>query len=171
MKSYRTIFSLAVLMMMSLLPGTGMEAAATDGQDYVFQVDDQFSRLAEKYYGTPLAYPAIVEATNARVSGGSGYVTITEPNHILVGQKLFVPAMDEVPEALLAEVPLGEGPMSEDVTVIEIEPSPEQLRLLAGLDSKGAPPELVNEVWLNSDPLKLADLRGKVVLVEFWTYG
>lgn len=24
--------------------------------------------------------------------------------------------------------------------------------------------------WINSDPLKAADLRGKVVLIEFWTY-
>lgn len=32
-------------------------------------------------------------------------------------------------------------------------------------------PELTNEVWINSRPLRLADLRGKVVLLEFWTYG
>ena len=32
-------------------------------------------------------------------------------------------------------------------------------------------PELHNEVWLNSDPLKLADLRGQVTIVEFWTFG
>jgi thiol-disulfide isomerase/thioredoxin len=25
--------------------------------------------------------------------------------------------------------------------------------------------------WLNSDPLSITDLRGKVVLVDFWTYG
>ena len=25
--------------------------------------------------------------------------------------------------------------------------------------------------WLNSEPLTLAGLRGKVVLIEFWTYG
>jgi hypothetical protein len=51
-------------------------------------------------------------------------------------------------------------------------PSEEQLRLLSSLESLGAAPELpVNEVWLNSEPRKLTDLRGKVVMVEFWTFG
>lgn len=36
----------------------------------------------------------------------------------------------------------------------------------------GVAPELTNEVWLNvSTPLRLADLRGKVVLVDMWTFG
>jgi len=32
-------------------------------------------------------------------------------------------------------------------------------------------PEIITDVWLNTEPLKLSDLRGKVVLVEFWTFG
>jgi hypothetical protein len=36
----------------------------------------------------------------------------------------------------------------------------------------GIAPELNNQVWINTDhPLRLADLRGKVVLLEMWTYG
>lgn len=32
-------------------------------------------------------------------------------------------------------------------------------------------PEIISPVWINSDPQSLRDLRGKVVLVEFWTFG
>jgi thiol-disulfide isomerase/thioredoxin len=34
-----------------------------------------------------------------------------------------------------------------------------------------AAPEIANEVWLNSETSRLSELRGKVVLVEFWTFG
>ncbi|HEY7531615.1 MAG TPA: redoxin domain-containing protein [Nitrospiraceae bacterium] len=39
----------------------------------------------------------------------------------------------------------------------------------AGVGTKA--PEILNETWLNSAPLQLKDLRGKVVMVEFWTFG
>jgi hypothetical protein len=33
-------------------------------------------------------------------------------------------------------------------------------------------PELTNKIWINSDrPLRLSDLKGKVVLLEMWTFG
>lgn len=36
----------------------------------------------------------------------------------------------------------------------------------------GSAPEIQNDVWINTDePLRLANLRGKVVLLEMWTYG
>jgi hypothetical protein len=31
--------------------------------------------------------------------------------------------------------------------------------------------EITGGPWINSEPLSLAKLRGRVVLVEFWTYG
>jgi hypothetical protein len=40
------------------------------------------------------------------------------------------------------------------------------------LDDLGLAPELENEIWLNSDgPLRLAELRGEVVLLDMWTFG
>ena len=42
----------------------------------------------------------------------------------------------------------------------------------ASLPDLGTAPELMNDTWLNVDsPLRLADLRGKVVIVEMWTFG
>jgi thiol-disulfide isomerase/thioredoxin len=32
-------------------------------------------------------------------------------------------------------------------------------------------PELATGEWINSQPLKLNELRGRVVLIEFWTFG
>jgi len=34
-----------------------------------------------------------------------------------------------------------------------------------------AAPEITGGPWINSDPLTLGGLRGRVVLVDFWTYG
>jgi len=42
----------------------------------------------------------------------------------------------------------------------------------AAFPDLGPAPELTNEIWLNVDaPLRLADLRGKVVAIDMWTFG
>jgi len=42
----------------------------------------------------------------------------------------------------------------------------------ASLPDLGTAPELTNSIWLNTDSaLRLADLRGKVVALEMWTFG
>ncbi|MBU0688628.1 MAG: cytochrome c biogenesis protein DipZ [Gammaproteobacteria bacterium] len=47
-----------------------------------------------------------------------------------------------------------------------------ELKLEHGLDKPYAAPEFVGiDKWLNSEPLTMAGLKGKVVLVDFWTYS
>lgn len=40
------------------------------------------------------------------------------------------------------------------------------------LQDLGVAPELTNTIWINTEnPLRLADLKGKVVIIEMWTFG
>lgn len=59
---------------------------------------------------------------------------------------------------------------SDDATVLDkVEQAQETVVELPNL---GPAPELQNEIWLNtSEPLRLANLRGKVVLLDMWTFG
>lgn len=42
----------------------------------------------------------------------------------------------------------------------------------AALPDYGPAPEFTNSTWLNTDrPLRLADLRGRVVALDMWTFG
>ncbi|HXV99254.1 MAG TPA: LysM peptidoglycan-binding domain-containing protein, partial [Anaerolineae bacterium] len=61
------------------------------GQAYIVQADDWLSKLADKFYGDIFAYPTIVEATNAKAQEDSSFATITNPDLIEIGQKLWIP--------------------------------------------------------------------------------
>jgi hypothetical protein len=61
------------------------------GQAYIVQADDWLSKLADKFYGDIFAYPTIVEATNAKAKEDSSFATITNPDLIEIGQKLWIP--------------------------------------------------------------------------------
>jgi thiol-disulfide isomerase/thioredoxin len=45
--------------------------------------------------------------------------------------------------------------------------TPRAVRAIVGM----AAPEMTGSVWINSEPISPAELRGKVGLVEFWTFG
>jgi thiol-disulfide isomerase/thioredoxin len=68
---------------------------------------------------------------------------------------------------LIAFILVGCAPGQGDVQSVDASmPKP------ASLPDLGPAPEFTNEAWLNVDaPLRLADLRGKVVMVEMWTFG
>ncbi|GIK38392.1 MAG: hypothetical protein BroJett011_22250 [Chloroflexota bacterium] len=72
------VFGLSMLILLAALPaavlaqdekeamaGEAMMAAVSCQQDYTVQSDDWLSKIAEKFYGNVLAYPAIAQATNA----------------------------------------------------------------------------------------------------------
>jgi thiol-disulfide isomerase/thioredoxin len=53
-----------------------------------------------------------------------------------------------------------------NVAVTDLQPD----ELIAATNAPAAP-EFAKGDWINSDPLTLNKLRGRVVLVEFWTFG
>lgn len=82
-----------------LLIGVPVVAAAPPpqdgGQDYTVVADDWLSKLADKYLGNVLAYPTIVEATNQKAAADSTYATITNPDLIEIGWKIYIPSAAE----------------------------------------------------------------------------
>lgn len=70
-------------------------------------------------------------------------------------------------------------PTTGPITLPDIEPTTEPAAATAAqvkpppkLPVIGPAPEFQNDTWINTEsPLRLADLQGKVVLLEFWTFG
>jgi hypothetical protein len=58
-----------------------------------------------------------------------------------------------------------------DTAVPENTPMPTELPPV-DLPDLGEAPEIENTVWINADePVTIASQRGKVILLEFWTFG
>jgi uncharacterized protein len=70
--------------------------------DVVVQAEDWLSKIAQKFYNDPLAYPAIAEATNAKAKTDSSYATIQNPDLIEPGWKLCIPSQAEA-QALMGQ--------------------------------------------------------------------
>ena len=72
---------------------------------------------------------------------------------------------------LLASLLVGAFSASPTVALAQVVPQPAMSARTAQLPSMGDAPALSGAVeWMNSPPLSQATLRGKVVLVDFWTY-
>ena len=83
------------------------------------------------------------------------------------------PGIEQVPTKSAGSADFGPGstlssaPTQANVSDLADESDPPPI-----LPNHGPAPELTNDVWLNTDhPLRLAELRGKVVLLEMWTFG
>ena len=64
-------------------------------EDAVVQADDWLSKLADKFYGDVLAFPAIVEATNQAHAADDSYARVDNSDVIEPGWKLCIPSTDD----------------------------------------------------------------------------
>jgi ribose transport system substrate-binding protein len=105
---YRKIISLSIMLSLMLL---GLSQAAahaappfaapTCDQTYSVQSDDWLSKLADKFLGDVLAYPAIALATDMNRAADPSFALVSNPDVISVGDKLCIPSKDDA-KTLLA---------------------------------------------------------------------
>lgn len=105
---------MVALLLLGFLPGviSAMPPSQEEGTEYIVQADDWLSKLAEKFYGDVLAFPAIVEATNAQAATDDSYAVIDNPDVIEIGQKLFIPTAQEASTILGDLVPFLSGDLT-----------------------------------------------------------
>lgn len=113
---------------------------------------------------TPTARPMAEPPGNVTVTTETPHVSAVDPSAEDEVAPLEAPTV-----AVIAE--REDETLGVDETGLDRRPTQGQLELLASLHSYGPGPELHSDVWLNSEPLNLADLHGNVILVEFWTFG
>ena len=102
MKKYFYLINVFLLLtiILSLAPTAAQAQEIACESEVTVQADDWLSKLAEKFYGDPLAFPAIVAATSAKAATDDGFNTLNNPDVIEVGWKLCIPSSADA-EALL----------------------------------------------------------------------
>jgi multiple sugar transport system substrate-binding protein len=91
----RILIIAAMLMVLSVMAVPGYAQEVSCAETYTVQADDWLSKLADRFFGTYLAYPAIVDATNAAANENESYTTIQNPDEIEIGQQLCIPTTEE----------------------------------------------------------------------------
>ncbi len=92
-----------------ILPVTaGAQMPVECQEEYTVQVGDWLSKISEKYFGDPLAYPALLTLANA--VAGDTYTDIPNPDLIEPGWTLCIPSGDDV--ANLLAMSMGPSPAS-----------------------------------------------------------
>jgi rhodanese-related sulfurtransferase len=65
-------------------------------EEYIVHADDWLSKLADKFYGDMLLFPAIAEATNQMHATDDSFAKIVNPNLIEPGWKLCIPLAEDI---------------------------------------------------------------------------
>jgi hypothetical protein len=96
----KMVLFLILSLTFSLLPTLAQDSEIICEADVIVQADDWLSKLAEKFLGDVLAFPSIVQATNAKSAVDRTYTKIENPDVIELGWKLCVPDTQTAQELL-----------------------------------------------------------------------
>jgi peptide/nickel transport system substrate-binding protein len=102
MKKYFSFINVTLLlaMILSLAPASVQAQEIACDSEVTVQADDWLSKLADKFYGDSLAFPAIVAATSAQAAVDDSFPALNDPDVIEPGWKLCIPSAADA-EALL----------------------------------------------------------------------
>ena len=160
----------AVIVVISYAIGAGIPllAIAYGGRSLIQKVPFFSKNLGrvQKVFGVIMILTAILIALNVDV-----LVTTWLTQRLPEGWSTALTAFEtgDVISERLDQVSGNEGGPSYFMTG---EINKENLQSGVELPNLGPAPELTGITnWINSDPLTLAELRGKVVIVDFWTYS
>jgi peptide/nickel transport system substrate-binding protein len=106
LKKYFSVLTVALLVasvLVTSVPAVGFAQEPDCADTYTVQADDWLSKIADRFLGNVLAYPAIVDATNAAANADDSFTAIQNADLIEVGQKLCIPAA-EAAQASLQEI-------------------------------------------------------------------
>jgi heat shock protein HslJ/LysM repeat protein len=105
----RLIIIAALMLVVLVFPVTvGAQIPVECQEEYTVQVGDWLSKISEKYFGDPLAYPALLLLANA--VAGDTYTDIANPDLIEPGWTLCIPSGDDVTNLLALS--MGPSPAS-----------------------------------------------------------
>ena len=108
-RSVTILLVVLALMVFASAAGAAPLAQDDDGVPYTVQPGDGLIKLARLLFGDGAVFQRIVEATNAKAAEDSSYSPISDANIILVGQKIWIPGLSELPE----DMDMAAGPSTE----------------------------------------------------------
>ena len=95
-----TLLILSVVLVGGFVPTPAFAQEVACDSEVVVQADDWLSKIAEKFYGDPLSFPAIAAATNTAAASDDSFATIDNVDLIEPGWKLCIVSAADA-EALL----------------------------------------------------------------------
>ncbi|HXV41751.1 MAG TPA: ABC transporter substrate-binding protein [Anaerolineae bacterium] len=109
-------YLLCLLLLLALLIPAAVAAAPPQqtGGNYIVQADDTLGKIADKEYGNPLAYTAIVYYNNLKAAEDTSLTLIEDPNVVEPGSTIYLPTPEEANAFLIGNLPEGlysEAPM------------------------------------------------------------